>query len=367
MICDLARADLPWIHYYDYIEKYKLNPVTEFLLDKPWEHRVIGKLEPRGPGSGIQQGFGMIYFFWLQNDFPYNNIETLDYSQFAHIPDLDRLYLKAFELNGSDPSVSDIRPAIRLWELTNTRFILASADGLGTLNRRANPIDQKFEARGSFNLVLKQGVTSLGDAGDFTAESSQKGQYTIIDFTRALPRAKLYSNWRTPAGDPETLALLASNDFDPWQTVLIATNTPVTPPESTSSADPGEVTITDHRPKYVRLQAEAKTAAVLLLNDRTGPDWQASIDGAPAPLLRCNYIMRGVYLTPGSHIVEFRFRTSLKSLYISLSAIVIGVILSGYLIITRRHGAPPAAQAAPSPTPPVPADPPKPRKAKKAK
>jgi hypothetical protein len=53
IICDLARADVPWIHYYDYAEKYALNPVTEFLLDKPWEHRVIGKLEPRGPGSGI--------------------------------------------------------------------------------------------------------------------------------------------------------------------------------------------------------------------------------------------------------------------------------------------------------------------------
>jgi hypothetical protein len=68
-------------------------------------------------------------------------------------------------------------------------------------------------------------------------------------------------------------------------------------------------------------------------------------------MLRCNYIMRGVFLTPGHHIVEFQFKPSLKTLYISLSAIVLGILLAGYLIITRVSGATPAAQTVPTPLP----------------
>jgi len=35
--------------------------------------------------------------------------------------------------------------------------------------------------------------------------------------------------------------------------------------------------------------------------------WQVFVNGKPAELLRCNFIMRGVYLTPGAHTVEFKF------------------------------------------------------------
>jgi hypothetical protein len=359
LICDLVRTDFPWIHYYDYVEKYGLNSVTDFLLEKPWEHRVIGKLEPRGPGSGITQGFGQLYFFWLQNDFPYHDIQTLDFPQMAHMPDLDRLYLKNFELAGADIASTDLRPAVRLWQLTNTRYVLASASAMDFLNRRADPDHHSFKLRGLFNIARKPNIEAVGDVGDLTVESGPKGDYGIIEYPLALPRAKLYSNWRTPTNDVEALALLGSQEFDPWQTVLVAHNTPLTLSVSTNTADPGTVTITDYNPKFARLEADVKTSAVLLFNDRIGSDWHVRIDGANSTLLRCNYIMRGVSVTPGHHVVEFIFKQPLDSLYVSVSAIVIGIILGGYLIITRQRSsvtpAPPApspsAQAAPPPPP----------------
>jgi hypothetical protein len=347
IIFDLARADIPWIHYYDYVEKYAENPVVDFLTDKPWEHRAIGKLEPRGPGSGIQPGFGQLYFFWLQNDFPYHNIQALDFSQASHMPDLDRDYLKAFELTGGDIHSTDLRPAVRLWTLTNTRYLLGSANAVEFLNQRADPIHRSFKLQGLFNMRAKPGIQVVEDIGDVTVQMGTKGEYGIIENTRSLPRAKLYSNWSTPTNDAAALATLTNLDFEPWNSVLIATNTPAPQAASSSTTDPGTVSITDYHPKYVRLEADAKTPAILLLNDRTNPDWRVRIDGALAPLLRCNYIMRGVYLTPGHHIVEFQFKPSLKSLYVSVSAIIIGIILAGYLILTREPTATQAELEAP--------------------
>jgi hypothetical protein len=359
IIIDLLRADFPWIHYYDYAEKYSLNSVTEFLLDKPWEHRVIGKLEPRGPGSGITPGFGQLYFFWLQNDFPYHNVQTLDFPQMSHMPDLDRLYLKAFELAGSDIRSADLRPAVRLWQLTNTRYILGSASSMQFLNQRTDPTHPSFKLQGLFKVRLKPGIQSAGDVGDLTVESGPGGDFGLIEYTRALPRVKLYSNWRTPTNDDAALQLLADPMFEPWDTVLIASDTPLPQGNCTNSADAGTVAITDYHPKHVRLEADVKTPAVLLLNDRTGGnDWRVLIDGAPAQVLRCNYIMRGVAVTPGHHIVEFQYKPSLKTLCISVSAIVIGIFLAGYLISTRVKVAAPVAPAtatapAPAPTPPA--------------
>jgi uncharacterized membrane protein YfhO len=76
---------------------------------------------------------------------------------------------------------------------------------------------------------------------------------------------------------------------------------------------------------------------VLLLNDKFDPHWQVFVDGKPAELLRCNFIMRGVYLTPGAHTVEFKFTLPNQFLYISLAAIVVGVLLCGFLIFLERR------------------------------
>ncbi|HEX4121473.1 MAG TPA: hypothetical protein VH619_12700, partial [Verrucomicrobiae bacterium] len=372
LVADLARADQPWVRYFDYTEKYAPNPVVDFLQQDPYEHRVIGKLEPRGPGSGITPGFGELYFFWIQNDFPYHNIQSLDFSQMPHIPDLDRTYLKTFELKGTDIHQTDIFPAIRLWQLTNTRYLLATASGVDLLNDRA--LDHNsFQIRSLFNMVKKYGISEVDDVGDITVQEGERGAYALIDFTNALPRVKLYSNWQVETNDQSTLATLVSRQFDPKKTVLISKETPLPEKPATPEADPGTATITDYHPKFVQIQADANVPSVLLFNDRVAPDWHVRIDRQPAEILRCNYIMRGVFLPAGKHTIEFRYRPPLKTLYITLCAFGVGIALAGYLIGTRETpvGSPEKPAQAPAPSPaPAPAPPAKtaarPRKARKA-
>jgi len=84
----------------------------------------------------------------------------------------------------------------------------------------------------------------------------------------------------------------------------------------------------------------------LLLNDRFDPDWNVRVDGQRAKLLRCNYIMRGVYLTPGVHRVEFRFQPPFRTLYVSLAALGVGLLLLGVVTVSSLRSwasAPPGA------------------------
>jgi uncharacterized membrane protein YfhO len=80
------------------------------------------------------------------------------------------------------------------------------------------------------------------------------------------------------------------------------------------------------------MEADAKTACVLLFNDGWNPDWRVRVDGAKSALLRCNYIMRGVRLTAGSHTVRFHFEPPIWPLYFSLAGIGLGAVIWGMLL-----------------------------------
>jgi len=94
------------------------------------------------------------------------------------------------------------------------------------------------------------------------------------------------------------------------------------------------------------------------------PNWNVRVDGKPETLLRCNYIMRGVYLPPGAHTIEFRFQPPVGPLYVSLAAVGTGLLLLGFVLVTARQndGLVPARAPQPEPaSPPSPSQaPPKP-------
>jgi hypothetical protein len=333
MILDLSRADIPWVRYYDYKQKYSMNPVVDFLRHEPWEHRVMSRLSPTGgydiAGSG---NLGGLCHWWLENDYLANNIESLEIDQAPRLPDLDRDYINNFTLR----SQQDLSPPVRMWRLTNTRYLLADARITDAFNQLAEPRNS-FRTIMLMDIVTKPGVQQVEDAGDLTVQTNTTGAVALIEFTQALPRAKLYANWQT-ADDTTTLNKLNSPGFDPTKMVLLATNTPAPQDPTQPEADPGTVTITSYLPRDVKLQADAKTPAVLLLNDRTGDYWNVWVDQKPASVLRCNYIMRGVFLPPGQHAIEFRFQPPLQWLYVSVSAFVIGILLIGYVVFS--HPAP---------------------------
>jgi hypothetical protein len=331
MICDLGRADIPWIRYFNYKQKYTMNPVVDLLRKEPWEHRVVSRTSPMGGYDlgGNDQNFGGLCHWWLENDYPYNDIQSLEIDQAPRMPVLDSAYIGNFAIR----SGNDLTPALRLWKLTNTRYIFADARLEALLNQTALP-HNSFHTIMRMDLGVKPGVLQVEDAGDMTVKTNRTGAFALIEFPGALPRCKLYSNWQI-ADDQTTLQELLSPAFDVDKTVLIATNTPLLEKAGSPEADPGTVQITRYQSKHLVLQTDAKTPAVLLLNDRTGEWWRVWVDQKPAPLLRCNYIMQGVFVPPGQHEIDFRFQPPLKFLYVSAAALAIGVLLGGFVVCSH--------------------------------
>ena len=66
-------------------------------------------------------------------------------------------------------------------------------------------------------------------------------------------------------------------------------------------------TLVSYDADEIRATVDAPCAGLVVLNELFYPGWQIEVDGAPAPMLRANYLMRGVWVGPGAHAITWRF------------------------------------------------------------
>jgi hypothetical protein len=332
LVADLFRANAPWILYYDYAEKYASNPILDILKDQPQEHRVAVRLHPLSGGylasrEATELFAGMVDQEWLQRQFPYNHVQSLDIVQMPRIPKPDLTLLKDLA-----PNTTNVSPIGRLWQLTNTKYILGMKGFLSVLNQDVDPTNQSFRVKAAFDFTPKHADASTR-AEDITAVMRPEGAFAVFEFGAALPRAQLYSRWEVVTNDTAAIQKLVDPAFDPRRTVLVSE--PMQPLTARAGQTDGTVNITGYKPKHVLLQAEAASDSILLLNDKYEPNWRVLVDGKPVPLLRCNYIMRGVYLAPGKHAVEFHFDPPHRTLWVTVGAMFLGLGLCGFLMLTE--------------------------------
>jgi hypothetical protein len=349
LVLDLGRADLPWIVHWDYKQKYEvgsLNPIVDFLRAKPYEHRVA--VLPFHPPQQFELFDELYRIEWAQQLFPYYNIQSLDIIQMPRISEDLAAYDNALAFRNAPETVYLIP---RRWELTNTRYLLGPVGFLDVLNGQLDPGQHRFRIVATFDVVPKSDVPLPPDLtreqldqvahmlppDKLTAKPMENGWYALFEFTGALPRVKLYSNWQVSTNDNVTLQTLADTNFDAWKTVLVSTPLPTIPALGTTNQNLGTVEFKSYAPKDIVFGTHADTPTVLLLNDKFDPNWRVLVDGRPAPLLHCNFIMRGVYLTPGAHRVEFQFKPPNGPLDVSLTAIGVGILLAGCLFLSTRR------------------------------
>jgi hypothetical protein len=352
VIFDLGRANLPWVAHWDYKQKYEvgsLNPILNLLRDKPYEHRVT-ELPFQVPPQ--LQIFHELYAIeWMQHQFPFYDIQSLDIVQMPRMPEDMLAYETALAPRGDQASLPLIA---RKWQLTSTRYLLGVAPFIDDMNQSLDPVQHRFRFVQRFDVVPKPGVPipagldgytpkQLAAAGYFqseqlTAVATNNGDYALFEFTGALPRAKVFANWQVNTNDAANLKLLGDLNFDPLKTVLVSTPENGLPAAGTKAED-GSVEYQSYRSKHLVLTAKTTAPSVLLLNDKYDPHWRVTVDGQPAGLLRCNYLMRGVYLpTPGTHTVVFDFSLPHRPLYVTAAAMVLAFGLCGYLLFARKRG-----------------------------
>ncbi len=356
---DMARANAPWVNFYDYQYRYESNHIVDFLKSQSPYWRNAAEMMPLSrryllaPGS---ENLGPIFNNWLQQHFQYYSIQSLDITQMPRAPVLEENYMAIFR--PSRPDGQDAYKISRLWELTSTRFILGQEGYLMALNQQFDRGQNRFSVREKFQFAVKPGVTKNIGAHDITTQPSPNGPMAVFEYGGALPRAMIYTQWEsgttkivtytngasTVTGEA-ALPILAAPEFNPLAKVLIAESIPApsgNPPKEGATNSVSNVAI---QARSVSMKVEVAQDAVLLLNDRHSPTWHVYVDGVERPLLRANYIMRAVQLKPGDKEVVFKFEPTAKYLKLTFASIAaaLGLLIWWPLRERKQAASSPAA------------------------
>lgn len=162
------------------------------------------------------------------------------------------------------------------------------------------------------------------------------GSTSVLENRRALPRA-----WMVPEviGIRPDLILKAvrtsqlpgGHVFDPARIALVEEPLHYTTPAADSLATVRVLKSTDVR---LVVETETRTPRYLVTSDTYYPGWRARIDGRRTHVFKTDYVLRGVMVPAGHHLVSFRFRP--RSFFIGASISAFSVLLLCCLCLAPR-------------------------------
>ena len=142
-------------------------------------------------------------------------------------------------------------------------------------------------------------------------ELVHSGDVKLYRQRATLPRAFIVHQVRAVADDAAALATLGEPAFLPGEEAVVDTAVGWgTCPAAGAAAGGDRVTIESYAPERVLLRATLASPGLLVLTDAAYPGWRVFVDGAEQPLVRADFLFRGVYLCAGEHQVEFVYRSS---------------------------------------------------------
>ena len=161
-------------------------------------------------------------------------------------------------------------------------------------------------------------------------------EYLLYENPTALPWHSLVPAAQV-VGQDEALELMKEGKVELRRTALLEQE----PPGSLGGGDPAqdrvERQVYDLAGGRVAVKTRSEGARLLLITENFFPNWQASVDGQPAEILRANFVWQAVYLPAGEHLVELQYHSRVVSLS-RWAALLSLLVLVGVAVWDWRRG-----------------------------
>lgn len=136
--------------------------------------------------------------------------------------------------------------------------------------------------------------------------TSPDGREVVLENRNVLPKAWLVPSVFQVADRGHGLQILQNPAFDPRRVALVESAPPIVMGQSSQAAT-GSVVVERYEGKRIDLTATTPLNSLLVMGEKYYQGWKAFVDGNRVDIYPVNNILRGIYLTPGTHKVEFVF------------------------------------------------------------
>ena len=260
------------------------------------------------------------YNFWLTYLFPYHGVPTIEVTQLPRPP----ADYAAFW--------STLRDPVRMWRLAAVSHVLAHG-----------PVAQQLLANPEWarQLELAWAYQPYDDGRGGVAVRSVPPAATapevVLKMKDVPPRVAAVRSWRTVADD-EALRTLGDPTFIPFELALLAPGNEVCAPPSGDPGPTPEVEIEELIPGRCVFTVKNHGPVVMRVAEKYDPNWRATVNGAPQPVLRVDYLFQGVAIgEAGTHRVVLAYRPSSLPILLQWIGILAGLGAAAALLVGRRQ------------------------------
>ena len=314
----------------------QMSWVADQFIDPTDYYHLVGSnslldsLRSEGPlvRVAVPQPQDSLLNFFLQNQFTLDRISSIDISAASRIPDALTAFVGAFSGHTA-----------KLWTIGGVKNVAIAQQDITTLRE---------EPEVASNIASADGYTlnPTPDNQPTHAIVRMKDYFAKATF---IPHAKVLHDDATK-DDAAALKLLADPKWNPRDIVILATAGPGATPDYISGGDssatptgptppaPIPVNVTTYTPHEIDLALDTPNAGYVLINDQYDPDWEVTLNGKPAPLLRADYLLRAIAVPAGPSSITLRYVAHYRVAGLSLPVIATNNFSDAFMLLAFLIG-----------------------------
>jgi hypothetical protein len=171
---------------------------------------------------------------------------------------------------------------------------------------------------------------------------SRDGRYGLYR-RPTQPRATVFGSWTVARRPNEALETVVDPRFDPRTDLVIEGDPGI---ESGATPDAGVARFRWLSSSTASIDVVADRPGIVLIRNAFDPRWRATVDGVPEEVLPADYVLQGVAVPAGRHVVHLAYHDPWIRWGLIGSAAAIVVVLALAFALDRRQrmparGAPP--------------------------
>lgn len=198
---------------------------------------------------------------------------------------------------------------------TNTNPVFYNASVIG------RPTLEDVRLTGTRYLVVPRGFEAI-PAGRIVASADD---YDLVQVYGWEPRVSVVPAWTVAGSARDALRGVLTPGFDPSRMAYLESDPGIA---QVTDAQAGSATYTEVAPEDVRIEVDAPAPSIVVVRNSYEPGWSATVDGRPAPVLATDYLLQGVPVAAGQHVVWLVYRDPEVSRGLTAGALVWLTLLS---------------------------------------